>query len=276
MIDLTRYINAEICQKCPLHNSCSTIQNVLQDMETLYIDLNNKEEFEKYMSLSIKESRSIAAYETNHATFLSKLFESQFNFDAITYYILDIKFSAWRNSISSITDLLKYNCIVRTRYGRPCLQFKSIINKILEYHKQEYHIELMQIRKYTKNTLSREIIDYFLEIHSRLFEKFKSLILSLDIPTNLSESLYYLSRYTSILIQAMELTTVELASINRILIDNKVYVTAEVVNWKLEKDFDLIKNIIDVINIPIHDIIYAEKGLERTRYLFQDYITRTA
>ena len=72
----------------------------------------------------------------------------------------------------------------------------------------------------------------------------------------------------------MELTTVEIASINRILIDNKVYVTSEVVNWLLDKDFDLIENIKEVTNRHIYDIIFAEKGLERVKYLYNNYITK--
>ena len=276
MNKLVNHINAEICQKCPLHGECNTLQNILNNSETFYIDLNNKTEFEKYLSLSIKESRSISIYESNHATFLSKLLEAEFNFDTVTYYILDIKYKAWRHSISSITDLLKYNCIVQTRYNRPCSQFKEIVSNILNYHKEEYDTEINQILNYTKNDLSKKIIECFLSVHNKLFNKFKSIILSFNIPRNLTDSLFYLSRYTDTLIQSMELTTVEIASINRILVDNKVYVTAEVVNWKLEKDFDLIKNIIEVTNVPVYDIIYAEKGLERTRYLFQDYITKTA
>lgn len=271
-------LSSEICKNCPLYEECSNIVKLINEFDEFYIELIDKREFSRFISLAIVTSNSISKYEYNHSLFLKILNNSSFNFDYICHYILDVKFRIWRDSIQSISDLMKYMFIINKRNPNGCLQFKKIIELILDTYKKKYEELLKKIEEVIdgNDQLQHDIIDYFIEVHSRLYDKFKEIILTkIKTPRSNGDYNRYVEEYSNILIQAMELTVVEVASINRLLIDNKVYVTSEVINWINDYDFNVIKNIKEVMkDTEIKDIIYAEKEIERFRFLFKDLVKK--
>ena len=159
-----------------------------------------------------------------------------------------------------------------------CKQFKSIINnELLEKHKEEYNTKLDKILDFYKNDLTnKKIIEYFKETHIKLYEVFKKTILGFDQPMINGDYDMYIRKYTGELVNAMELTVVEAASIDRLLNDGAVYVTSGVINAIINKKINIIENIINVTGIKPETIIFAEDGLNRYEYLFVDLVNRRA
>jgi len=231
----------------------------------------------RYIDISITTSRCVSAFEQSHSNFMSLLQVSKVKFSYIIFYILDIKFRTWCESIQTLSDLIRLMFIVHSRAGRICRQFKQIITKFLHYYKSEYEQLLEELLSNKNiNDEDKKIIRYFIDVHENLFNKFKDLILHLQPPKENGEFLDYIRNYTKILIQAMELTVLEITSINRILIDNKVYYSMVAVNWYHQYNFDYITKIKETTNLPVVDTIPIEPVAEKFKLVFSNIIDGAA
>jgi len=263
----------DICNKCPYRNECSRLVKLVNNYDDFFIELIDEREFSRFIKLSITTSNNISKFEYNHSMFISLIENANFDFDYICHYILDVKFRVWRESIQTISDLMKYMFIIRKR-NNECAQFKRIVELILDYYKDKYTTILQKICQQLDNDFQKKIIKYFIQAHEKLYYKFKDIVLTkIKYPKDNGDFNSYIEEYSRILTQAMELTVIEVISINRLLVDNKVYVTSEVINWINEYNFNVIKNIKDVVKeSEIKDIIFAESGIERYRFLFSELI----
>jgi hypothetical protein len=277
---IRRVIDSSICDGCPQKEKCGIIQTVLKDYDEAFIELLDRREFERFVSLSITAANCISDFEKKHSNFLHLLLTSSFDFDYICYYILDIKFRVWKYSIQLLADLLKFLFIVYSRNKERCVNFKGHVLSVINYYGKKYDEILNNkikelIRKKNKSEktdLRIKIIDVFSKVHKNIYEIFRAQVKNFEDPEHNGEYNRFLTRYSDLLISAMELTVVEVASINRIFIDKKVYVTSEVINWLIDYDYNLIKDIIETTKIKPVEIIYAEKGTERFRSYFAEVV----
>jgi len=271
------------CNNCGLKDKCSLFKIIIGEIidnnsHFIFNELTDTKEYNRYIQLSITRAECISRYEKYHSLYLKLLLQSEFNFSNILPYIMDIKFDIWCKSIEYLAIILKTLFIVSKRNNyQGCANFKNIISQLLDTLKQDYEDELLKLSKYTKpDSLERRVISYFIAIHSKLYNTFKSVILKFPAPKDNGEFSDYLKNYTNTLITAMEITVVEAASINRLLVDNKVYISSEVINWQQKYNYNLIEILKEHMNIPIYDIIFTEDNLQRYYHLFSKYLTKAS
>jgi hypothetical protein len=280
---------SDICKQC---NMCGFNVNEVIDDEHYIIYLVSNREISRFFNISITTSNCIAQYEISHRDFLSLLLKSKFKFNQAVFYILDVKFSVWRDSIITLSNIIRTLFVSYTQTEKKCAQFKKIIEQeVLEKYRALYNSQLQKIRNFyiekykliqgddkkdidNNFKLNFKIIDSFIKTHERLYNVFKQDILSLDQPEINGQYDMYIRKYSNTLIKAMELTVVEAASLNRLYVDGAVYVTSEVINSILNKKINIIENMINITGIKPKTIIYAEDGLDRYEHLFVNYINK--
>jgi len=262
----------EYCTKCKNCEFNKSGKELIEADDLILLD--NGREINRFISISITTSNAISSFENNHSTFLRLLLDSKFRFAQSVFYILDIKFNVWRKSIIKLSKILRALFIRYTHSNKNCIQFKNIIlNEVLYYFKKYYEDKVNVLYNFFKgNDINEKIIKLFMKSHDKLFEILKREVLKLNQPKENGQFDKYIAEYTYILNKCMELTVVEVSSINRLIVDKSAYVTSQVVNLILDENFNLIKYLSeDICNVDYKDVklLFVEDFLRRYEFLFK-------
>jgi len=243
------------CQKCSNKDKHIEILEKLHPYNDIqqYVYFEDKDEFKDMLRLSLIYSEYLQKYEYNHSNLLKRVFLSKFNFAPIVYYILDIKFHTWSGFIKELYYGLQLFYIIHKRSNVPCLYQKQILNDLLEKYKNVYEEKLLKIKeKIDDKQIDGQILNIFLNTHMYLYKKFKEISNSIWEKSNklltIDDIIYFYTNTIDLLIFALELTVVEVLSINRLLVDKTCYVSYSMYKLYTEYKFNFLQIIYSEVN----------------------------